>query len=257
MEHPDVRIYLSGSVTVEVDDQRLGSDEFPGQQGRVAFAYLVTRRGSPVDREALALAVWGEQRPKAWQSALTAIVSKLRGRLDQVGLPGRDVLVGIAGCYELRLPSGTWVDHECLADSIHEAEAALRAEDHARAYGPSAVAHHIARRPFLPGERGHWIEAIRERLNTILVRALECRAAVYLWNKEPSLAADAARQLIGLRPFLESGYRFLMTAHANAGNTAEALRIYEQCRALLREELGVGPSPETRTVHANILKATG
>src|SRR5438477_11826408 len=53
--------------------------------------------------------------------------------------------------------------------------------------------------------------------------------------------------LIALSPFREAGYRRLMDAHVVAGNRAEALRVYEQCRQLLAErseERRVGKSVE-------------
>ena len=193
--------------------------------------------------------------PAARDTALNSIVSKLRSLLTRAGLDGASTLVAGAGCYELQLPPGTWIDHEAASDAIHEAESALRAGDPARAYGSSAVAHHIARRPFLPGENGQWFDARREKLERILVRALECRAEIYLWNQERPLAVEAAREVVRLRPFREQGYRLLMRAHAASGNAAEALRVYERCRTLISEELGVAPSPETRAVHAEVLQA--
>lgn len=250
-----LRIYLSGHMTIEADGVRLGPHDFPGQQGRAAFAFLVGERIAPVSRTLLAEALWPHEPPPSWDGALSAIVSKLRALLTRAGLDGPTVLGTVGGCTELRLPPGCWVDHEVAADSIHEAEAALKAGDPARAYGPSAVAHHIARRPFLPGADGHWFERRREKLTSILVRALECRAEVYLWNGEHALAVEAARDAVALEPFREIGYRLLMRAHAAAGNTAEALRVYERCRALIREELGVAPSPETRAAHAAVLQS--
>lgn len=250
-----LRIHLSGRMTVEGDGIMIGAQEFPGQQGRTAFAFLVTHRASPVSRDAVADALWTTRPPPSWPAAISAIVSKLRGLLSRVGVDGSAALTAGAGCYELRLPGDTWIDHEAAADSIHEAEAALKAGDPARAYGPSAVAHHIARRPFLPGEDGPWIEASRDKLGSILVRALECRAEVYLWNGEYSLAVEAARDAVALRPFRETGYRLLMRAHLGAGNAAEALRVYGRCRELLSEELGVAPSRETRAVHTDVLRS--
>ena len=44
-----------------------------------------------------------------------------------------------------------------------------------------------------------------------------------------------------------------MGALAQAGNTAEALRTYEQLRTLLREELGITPCAETLELHARLL----
>jgi SARP family transcriptional regulator, regulator of embCAB operon len=247
-----LRIYLSGSISIEAGGVLFGPDAFPAQQGRVAFALLVGERG-PVSRHALADALWPAGPPGAWETALSSIISKLRAVLTRAGLDGATTLTTRDGCYELRLPRGTWIDHEAAADSIHEAEAALRAGDPARAYGPSAVAHHIARRPFLPGETGHWVEQRRQKLASILVRALECRSEVYLWNGEHQLAVEAARDAVAVEQFRETAYQLLMRAHAAAGNTAEALRVYEQCRALIAEELGVSPSPQTKAVHAEVI----
>jgi YVTN family beta-propeller protein len=46
-----------------------------------------------------------------------------------------------------------------------------------------------------------------------------------------------------------------MDAHVGAGNRAEALRVYEQCRQLLAEELGAYPSPETDSAYRALLEA--
>lgn len=250
-----LRIYLSGRLTVEADGIHLGPNDFPGQQARIAFALLVGERSDPVSRSAVADALWPERMPPSWDTALSSIISRLRSLLTRAGLDGASVLSTRDGCHELRLPPGTWVDHEVAADSIHEAEAALRADDPGLAYGPSAVAHHIARRPFLAGEQGHWVEQRRARLASILVRALECRTHVYLWNDEHSLALEAARDAVALEPFRETAWQLLMRAHAAAGNTAEALRAYERCRTLIAEELGVNPSPQTKAVHTELLQS--
>lgn len=251
---PRLRIHLSGLITVE-GEAVLGPRDFPGQQGRAAFAFLVGQRGGPVRRDEVAEALWPAERPAAWEGAISALVSKLRALLGRAGLDGTEALRSADGCYELHLPRGSWVDHEVAVDSIHEAESALNAGDPGRAYGPSAVAHHIARRPFLPGQEGRWFEERREQLAAVLIRALECRAAVYLWNDEPTLAVEAAREVVRLRPFRETGYRLLMRAHVAAGNAAEALRVYERCRRVIADELGVPPSPETRALHAAMLQA--
>lgn len=250
-----LRIHLSGLITVEGDGVLLRPRDFPGQQGRAAFAFMVGHRGSPVARSELGAALWPGERPGSWEAAISAIVSKLRSMLSDAGLDGGGAFRSVDGCYELHLPRGTWIDHEVASDSIHEAEAALKADDPGGAYGPSAVAHHIARRPFLPGQDGRWFEERRDVLAATLVRALECRAEVYLWNGEHSLAVEAARELVRLRPFREAGYRLLMRSHTAAGNAAEALKVYEHCRSLISEELGVPPSPETRAVHAAVLQS--
>jgi DNA-binding SARP family transcriptional activator len=76
---------------------------------------------------------------------------------------------------------------------------------------------------------------------------------VFLSNGEYTLAIEAARDAVDAEPFRETAYQLLMRAHAAAGNTAEALRTYECCRLLVADELGVDPSPSTRSVYEQIL----
>lgn len=44
-----------------------------------------------------------------------------------------------------------------------------------------------------------------------------------------------------------------MGALAARGNAAEALRVYEGLRELLRDELGAAPSGETQELHRSLL----
>src|ERR1700729_2142688 len=63
----------------------------------------------------------------------------------------------------------------------------------------------------------------------------------------------AARTLIDTEPYRESGYVLLMAALEAQGNVAEAMRVFEQLRALLRDELGIAPSPEAIAAHERLL----
>ena len=67
-------------------------------------------------------------------------------------------------------------------------------------------------------------------------------------------ASEAAREAATVEPLRESSYRLLMTAHAEAGNAAEALRVYEQCRNAIAEALGVAPSSDTKELKRQILE---
>lgn len=73
-------------------------------------------------------------------------------------------------------------------------------------------------------------------------------------NGELSEAVQAAEDLIALEPMRESAYQRLMRALADAGNRAEAIKVYERCRRVLDEELGVPPSAKTREVYDSVLQ---
>src|SRR5215217_9518808 len=126
-----LRIYLTGRVEVEADEASetlIPSSRFPGRQGRRAFAYLVCERGRRIPRAELADAIWDEGAlPSAWDAALSALVSKLRGLLAGVGEGRAGTIATEAGSHELRLSPGAWVDIEAAAAAAEQAEAGLRA----------------------------------------------------------------------------------------------------------------------------------
>lgn len=86
------------------------------------------------------------------------------------------------------------------------------------------------------------------------LRALQCLVTVSR-NDEPLLAIQHASEMVQLEPFRETAYQLLMRMHAAAGDRAEALRVFARCRELLRDELGVSPSPQTEAVYLDILRA--
>jgi len=96
-------------------------------------------------------------------------------------------------------------------------------------------------------------------MEEVRVRGLECFAAAGLGLGGPALAQaeERARTLTEVAPYRETGHRLLMEALARRGNIAEALRAYERLRVLLREELGIAPSPSVQSVHRRLLESVG
>ena len=250
-----LKVFLTGRVAVKTDGAVIDEAQLGGRQGRLLFAYLVAERSRPVPRDELAEALWGETPPATRDKALTVIASKLRGALADAGLDGRELLTAAFGCYRLDLPEGTWVDLFAAASSAQDAEEALAAGELDQARAAAESAESLARRPFLPGEDGTWVEQKRRDLADIRERALSVLADACLRSGAAREAAKWAEELIALSPFREAGYRRLMEAHVVAGNRAEALRVYEQCRQLLAEELGAYPSPETDSIYRALLEA--
>ena len=79
------------------------------------------------------------------------------------------------------------------------------------------------------------------------------RAALALGAAELPAAERAARALIEREPYRESGYGVLMEALAARGNLAEALRVYDRLRVLLRDELGATPAPQITALNERLL----
>ncbi len=244
---PALRIHLCGPLVVERDGQRVDRD-LPGRQGQLVFAYLTCNRHRPIRRAELIDAVWPEP-PAAVDSALNALVSKLRRVLGSNTVEGRSTV-------QVRL-GNAWVDIESAAEAVHRAESAVAVGDWGRAWGPSLVALFTAQREFLPGHDTSWVDQERARLHDIHLRALETYATccVEIGGTELAAGVRAGRELVRLAPLRESAHQVLMRALASQGNVAEALRVYTNLCATLRDELGVAPCATTRAIYDQLLTA--
>jgi DNA-binding SARP family transcriptional activator len=247
-DNPSTRIQLCGRLAVELDGRQI-TPKLPGGQARVLFTYLTVTRSLPASRDRLIEALWPYRAPGGADTALSALLSRLRSVLGAGVLCGRSEL-------SLRLAHDAWIDLEAAEEAIHRAEAAVAQEDWPRGWGPSLVAMFTARRGFLPNEDLPWAEEFRARLAEIHVASLECYAAVALGVGGSELAPGerTARELIGLAPYRERGHALLMEILAARGNAAEALRVYERLRQRLGTDLGATPAPELRDLQERLLR---
>ncbi len=238
---------LCGKLVARLGGRRVDA-ELPGRQGRLAFAYLALNRHRVVTRGTLIDALWPNDQPALVDTALSALLSKLRKTLGPEALDGRAEV-------RLVLPDKPWVDVEAALEGIHRAEGAVGRGAWADAWGPARVALHIVRRGFLASESAPWIEAQRRVNEDIELRALECIAesSLELGPNELDSALRSGHDLVRAAPHRESGYRLLMRALAAEGNDAEALGVYERLRVRLREDLGAAPSRPTQDLHRRLL----
>jgi DNA-binding SARP family transcriptional activator len=240
------RIQICGGVVVRVGDRRIDGD-LPGRQGQLLLVYLAANRHRAVPRDELIEALWPGELPARPESALSVLLSKLRSVLGPASIEGRS---------QLRLAiRPVAIDLEAAATAVHDAESAIAHEDWAGAWGPARVALHTASRGVLPGVDAPWLLELRARVENIRLRALTCVAVSSLRLGGPELPAAerSARALVALAPYRETGYRFLMEALAAQGNSAEALRVFEDLRQLLDQELGTAPGADLRELHRRLL----
>jgi SARP family transcriptional regulator, regulator of embCAB operon len=246
-EPGSTRVQLCGTFAVELSGRRV-DQAFPGRQGRLLFSYLVLFRSQRVPRDSLVDVLWGDSPPDAAGTALNALISKVRAAV------GPDIVRG-RGELSVALPEPAHVDVQAATIALHAAESAVARQDWRRAWSSSKTALFVARRPFLPEADAPWAESWRRRLADMHARALECYASACLHLGGPELpgAERAARDLLDVAPLRETGHLLLMQVLAARGNVAEALAAYERLRVLLRDELGVNPSPAVQDAHTKLL----
>jgi WD40 repeat protein/serine/threonine protein kinase/two-component SAPR family response regulator len=90
-----------------------------------------------------------------------------------------------------------------------------------------------------------WAQTQRQYFRRRVLDALSILTTIAIRQQDYSQAQAFARQQLDIDFLSENAYRQLMEALALSGRRQEALAVYESCRRVLHEELGMAPSAHT------------
>jgi DNA-binding SARP family transcriptional activator len=96
----------------------------------------------------------------------------------------------------------------------------------------------------LPGWDEDWIIEGRERCRQLYLHRLEEAGRRLLRRDDYAAAMDTALSLVSASPLRDSAHRLVIEIHLAEGNLDEAFRAYRRYCRVLREELGLAPSPK-------------
>lgn len=235
--------------------QLLGGCEFRDRGGqplpltarkcRALLAFLAMQQGQPQSREKLAALLWeeadGESARTSLRQALSAIRRSLPARAHsllrtdtlQVALDGAEIEVDVVRLRAL------------LAEST---PASLRAAM------PLAAGELLEGFDAHSGAFDEWLGMERRALRRDQASAMQMLAQLCREAGDAAGEIDALNRLLALEPLNEPAHRELMEANARAGRYTDALRQYQQCRALLRRELDLAPEPATEALYRELMK---
>ena len=99
-----------------------------------------------------------------------------------------------------------------------------------------------------------WLLGERERLRELVLDAHERLLQHQVGVHDDVAATETARRLLALDPLREAIYRTLMRLYHRAGRQEAAIRQYQKCAAVLRQELGIDPDAETHALYREIVE---
>ncbi len=236
---------ILGSFQLEEGGRRI---PMGGARQRAVLVSLLLHVNEVVPSEQILMDLWGEDSPVSAANSLQAAISRLRRVLP----PGR--LITRAPGYALRIfPEELDVSQfEQLVSEGREALAAGAAEEAARTLrqalslwrGPALA--DFRYEPFAQAE----IVQLEELHLTCLEERIEADLALGL----ASVLVAELRRLVSEHPLRERLRGQLMLALYRDGRQTEALEVYREFRSVLRDELGLDPSPQLRELETAILR---
>lgn len=238
---------LFGSILVEVGDRRLGPRDFGGVKSKQILEALLLARGHSVPKDRLADFLWGDDLPQNVSATIETYVSVLR---RQLGVEiGRQLVVTEPEAYRFAIESARF-DLDLFDKAV---ENAARAEEPAerRHFLEEALA--LVRGEVLEDEPyATWAERVRDVYRQRVVQIRLDAAETALIEGDFNRASTHAEAALELDMWDERAYRAVMLASYLLGRRHQALRVYERCRQVLADDLGVEPLAETEALHAAI-----
>ena len=193
-------------------------------------------------------ALWGEDPPPRVRNGLQALASKLRNALGAA-----DLIVMRGGGYVLDLPADA-VDIHQFEQLVAAARAAAASDD-----APAAIARYTEAESLWRGDAladfayEEFAQPTINRLSELRLAAIEERIELELVLGRLDEGIIELDGLVAAYPLRERLRGQLMIALYRAGRQADALRVFQDGRHILAEELGLEPGPELRRLEAAIL----
>jgi DNA-binding SARP family transcriptional activator len=240
-----MQVRILGPFQLEEGGRRI---PIGGSRQRAVLASLLLQANEVVPSEQLLMDLWGEDSPPSAANALQAAISRLRRTLP----PGRLVTRGPG--YALRLFPEE-LDVSQFEELVSEGREVLATGAAARAAGTLGQALSLWQGPALADFRYEpFAQAEIARLEELHLTCLEERVEADLALGSASVLIAELRQLVSEHPVRERLRGQLMLALYRDGRQTEALEVYREFRGVLRDELGLDPSPRLRELEAAILR---
>ena len=250
-------LYFFGAPRIEVDETPVSVGH---TKGLALLAYLAVT-GQPHTRESLAAFLWPDHDPSSALGEVRRMLWAVNKAL------GKGWLVADRQTIALSPHADAWVDTNhfrqllnCWNDHHHSVN-----EVCPDCFDPLTEAVGLAHNDFLAGfsipdslDFDAWQAGETEHFRRELAHALKklIQLILHKENQGPQQAITYAERLLSLDPLYELAHRLLMALYAATNQRAAALRQYQECVRILRDELAVAPADATTILYENVRLGT-
>jgi DNA-binding SARP family transcriptional activator/tetratricopeptide (TPR) repeat protein len=246
-----LRVGVLGPVAAWYGDRELPVGQ-PRQQA--VLGILAMRANRVISRGELVDAVWGQDPPVSAEGGIYTYVAGLRRVIEpnrSLRGPGR-VLVSSGAGYVLHLVPGQ-PDAVAFEMDLGRSRQLRKAGDPVGAVNALNSALSLWRGIAFAGVPGPFAETERVRLGELRSAAAEERADVLLSLGRHEEVVPDLSAMVTDHPLRERMRGLLMIALYRCGRHADALRVFQDGRRVLAEELGIDPSADLSRIHQQVL----
>jgi DNA-binding SARP family transcriptional activator len=243
-------VYCLGSFQIYQDDQPIV--DWPNGVSKSVFKYLITHREHPIAKEVLMDIFWPDANPNAARNNLNVAIYGLRKSLRKVR-PDFSHILYQSDHYLINPKLRIWIDFEEFLNRIRTAQKLEQRGDLVEAIREYRNAEVLYQGDLLEEDRyEEWLLLQRQSLQDNYLSLLDRLSRYDLDQENIDACITSCKKILAIDPCRENAHRCLMICYDQQGQPNLALRQYHLCATLLKDELDVSPSQETKALYQKI-----
>lgn len=244
-----IKIETLGNFCVWRNQEKIDAKEFGRDKAIQLLQYLVCyRKKNALHKEKIMDQLWDDWNDNDFKVALHGIHKALDPNKNARTEATFIIRQGVS--YQLDLDK-VWIDVEALEKYIEIGNKSIQEDQNLskKAYSEAIKLYQGA---FLPNRiYEDWTSEEREKTQLLILNTYIALAEL-LVDENPLESIRLSQNAIQIDATWEDAYRIQMQAYLNKGNRPQAIKTYMKCEAVLEEEYGISPLPETKKLLAKI-----
>jgi len=251
---PRIYIRTFGKFQVFRGEAPISEEEWKAKQPQLLLKAIICRGIEAVPKDVLVEDLWPEMSPESAENNFKVILHRLRkvlepeaARSSYVILKKNLVSLNKDLCH---------IDLDEFLAMRHRAKKADEFGDARRAALCYESCIDLYRGDFLSKDLyAPWAELKRDELRGMYIDLLYRAAELHEIRGNSRKATGFYKLIITADPSREEAYQKLMLIYANRGMRSEALKLYEECRKALQEQVGAEPCSLTTSIYRKIVES--
>lgn len=251
----DLTLKILGPTEIYRDPSKpFAPDAWTTKRARDIFFYIATSKHRRVAKEVLIEAFWGDEDLETVEKNFHPTISHIRKALNSRQQLKQNFIVFRDGAYQLNPELSYFIDTEEFLAAIAHAETAKKKNDVTARCKHLTRAYELYRGDFLEGSYEDWAEEQRHFYRERFSQVLSGLAKLSLTEKKWPDALKFANEILAIDPYREDLHRLVLKVLSAQGKHTAFKKHYEDMSHLLKQELGIEPSAETKKVFKELMK---
>lgn len=251
---PPLSLYAFGKFRVFSGGNEVHDKLWKTRKSKYIFAYLATQAGKDVGDEKIMDTFWPDNPPEKARQSLYAALSHMRKALESGGeaVEQERVVLARKGFYKFNEDRPWFFDVLEFEKLYDQGQARLRDGREDEAISAFQKAEALYQGPFMEGYYADWAVYLKENLEIKFTEILETMMEHFFAKEVYEVACDYANRLLQIDNCHQEAHITLMTAYVEQGKPAQAIRQYQACSQVFKDELNLSPPSEMAEMYLEI-----